>query len=235
MRTDKALLAVLATLGLAILSCNIGIQAPTSPSQGDLATIVAMTLQAVGGQVAFSTPAEALTPLASGATFTAVQNTNCRSGPSTNYEKLAVIPQGTQVQITARDPSGKYFIVNFNGQSCWVLGDIGTVAGNPSTVPQVTPDQAASSPPSKPGSLFYNFNCAAGTMTTVLNWKDSANNEAGYRVFRYDVLIADLPPNSSTFTDEVPITIGTGINFSVEAYNAAGASPQRTVSFNACK
>lgn len=65
----------------------------------------------------------------------------------------------------------------------------------------------------------------------MLKWSDTADDETGYRVYRFDQLLADLPANSTTYTDNETITPGTALEYSVEAYNDAGPSAKRTVSF----
>jgi hypothetical protein len=65
----------------------------------------------------------------------------------------------------------------------------------------------------------------------VLTWADNADNETGYRVYRDNQQIVELSANSKTYTDNTTITVGTSISYSVEAFNEAGASEQRTISF----
>ena len=45
---------------------------------------------------------------------------------------------------------------------------------------------------------------------------------------RDDNLIADLPANSTTYTDNTSRSPGSVFSYSVEAYNSIGASGQRT-------
>jgi len=228
-------------LGLIFLlgtaGCNIGIPAPLTDLEKQAATIVAMTLQAAataggpGGPL--NTPGAA-TPGSGPAKFTVPDNTNCRTGPGTNYPLVITIPAGTTVQIVARYASGNYWVVASPDGSgtCWVLGDLGTPTGSYNTLPDVTPAADATDAPARPGSMFYTFDCSAGTLTTNLSWNDSASNETGYRVFRYDVLTADLPANSTSYSENIPYTLGSSVTYSVEAYNSAGASARNTKSFH---
>jgi hypothetical protein len=223
---------------LAAAGCNIGVPAPLTDVEKQAATIVAMTLQAAapaptagGSGTALNTPAAGeVTPGTGPAKFTVPDNTNCRTGPGTSYALVITIPAGTTVQIVARFVGGDYWVVASPDGSgtCWVQGDLGTPTGNFGTLPQVTPAADTAEVPARPGSLFYNYLCAVGT---TLSWKDSADNETGYRIYRYDVVIAELPANSTIYTDNTPLALGASVTYGVEAFNSAGPSARRSVSF----
>lgn len=237
----KSLFALIIFLMLVISACNLP-SASNGPSlEIEAATIVAMTLQAVQNtptpQVVLNTPtAMSLVTQASAgpAKFTATDNTNCRSGPGTNYSRVTTIPGGTKVDIVARYATGDFWIVKptDGSASCWVQTDLGTVTGDTTILPRVTPVASENkNAPAKPDSLYYNYECPFGNLTTVLTWSDNADNETGYRVYRFNQMIAELPANSKTFTDNTTITVGTSTSYSVEAFNEAGTSEQRTISF----
>lgn len=65
-----------------------------------------------------------------------------------------------------------------------------------------------------------------------LEWTD-VSNEAGYRVYRDGGLLATLPANSTTYTDDPPI--GGPYTYAVEAYNNDSALPGATVEEEGCK
>jgi hypothetical protein len=222
-----------------LLACNLP-GGTSDPSINDkAATIVAMTLQAGNPPTAkpiLNTPTaiSIVTKSGSPATLKVTDNTNCRSGPGKNYTKLTTIPAGTTVTIVASYATGSFWIVTpaDGSANCWVQGDLGTVTGDTAILPEVTPVASENKDtPARPGSLFYDFECPFGNLSTVLTWADNADNETGYRVYRYDQLIVELPANSRTYTDNTTITVGTSINYSVEAFNEVGASQQRTISF----
>jgi len=224
-----------------ITACNIP-SAPSGISENDqAATIVAMTLQAAQStpieQPLLNTPTaiSIITKSGGPAMLTVTENSNCRSGPGINYKQVTVIPKNTTVAIIAGYASGNFWIVNpaDGTDNCWVDGTLGTVKGDTTTLPKVTPVASTTKgTPERPGSLYFNYSCPFGNLTTTLTWSDHADNETGYRVYRDNQLIIDLPANSSTYTDTTTITVGTSISFSVEAYNEAGASAQRTISFS---
>jgi len=225
---------------LVISACNLP-SASNVPSVNDqAATIIAMTLQAATTptvQTVLNTPTaiSIVTKSGSPATFTVTDNTNCRSGPGTNYSRVTTIPGGTTVTIMARYITGNFWIVTpaDGSANCWVAGDLGTVSGDIAILPEITPVASDNKKaPARPGSLYFNYECPFGNLTTTLTWSDNANNETGYRVYRYGQLIVELPANSTTYTDNTIITSIIDINYSVEAFNEAGTSEQRTITFN---
>ena len=60
-------------------------------------------------------------------------------------------------------------------------------------------------------------------MDITIEWKDNATNETGYRVIRGNDIAAELPPNSFTFTEIVPLGSGESITYYIEVYNMTGA------------
>jgi hypothetical protein len=233
---------VLSVLVMFIMSaCNLPSVSSNPSIDAEAATIVAMTLQAVQNtptaQIVLNTPtAMSLVTQTGGgpAKLTVTDNTNCRSGPGTNYARVTTIPGGTTVNIVARYATGDFWIVTpaDGSANCWVKADLGTVTGDTTILPKVTPVASENkNAPARPGSLYYNYECPFGNLTTVLTWSDNADNETGYRVYRFNQMIAELPANSKTFTDNTTITVGTSTSYSVEAFNEAGVSEQRTISF----
>ena len=95
------------------------------------------------------------------------------------------------------------------------MANIATVTPSPSTIPGV---------PDEPSSLSYQYQCPSGKLTTTLTWKNVADNETGYHVYRNRALIATLPANSTTYTDTATVTPGTLIVYAVTAFNDAGDS-----------
>lgn len=206
--------------------CNLP-AVPSGLSPNDqAATAVALTLQANATGIP--------SPIGSGPILTVDGNTNCRSGPSTNYKIVTTIPAGTSVQIVGQYSGGTYWIVTAPDSKgpCWILGELGKVTGNTSALPPITPAATqARGVPARPAYFFYQYECPAGNLTTTLTWSDSSNNEAGFRIYRYDVLIAELPANSTSYTDVTYIPPGSSITYSVTAFNDSGESALRTESF----
>jgi Bacterial SH3 domain len=244
MRVIRIQMAILAILGLATLGCNIGIKAPLviNPDNAAAATIVSLTLQAAT-QSAASSPAVpfasplAATPISAKAILTVNNPTNCRSGPGQNFQLITAFPASTTVAILGKDTADDYWLVMLpNGiDTCWASGQYTTASGSFANLPEITPTASAGNGvPARPGSLFYTWQGPCSNLTTSLSWADAANNETGYHVFRNNVQIADLPANSTNYVDVTNIGIGSTISYGVEAYNQAGVSARRNISF-ACK
>lgn len=241
----KQLFAEIVALAFVLAACNIGVKAPSPFNVNEAAaTIVAQTLQAVtelavkgsitGTPVPFASPAPP-TPTTSAPILTINDPTNCRSGPGANFQLIMAFAPGTKLILLGKDTADNYWLVQIpqTQNTCWASGEYATASGDFAGLPEVTPTAgAASNAPARPGSLFYNYECASLTEATItLTWKDVANNESGYRVYRNGTLTADLPANSNTFTDNVSRGPGSVFSYSVEAYNNTGASSSRTGNF----
>ncbi len=243
----KKVVSILIAVLILVTACNL--PGTEQPSTTDMQTAAAQTVQAVlnqpqnsptapapeATQASQNTPTLPVTATPSVTTFKVSDNTNCRKGPGEGYALVTTIKADTSVQIVARDSIGDYWVVAPPGvsETCWVANEFGIASGNYESLPVVTPfsDTHTSGVPARPGSLYYTYNCSLGGLTTVLTWKDNADNETGYRVYRNGAVIADLPANSTTYTDETTVVIGASMNYGVEAYNDVGASVQRTIVF----
>jgi Bacterial SH3 domain len=236
-------------LTLAALACNIN-AAPTSPpAQSALATIVAQTMQVVMSETTsppplntpVNTPFEASTPSATQTAVKAIltinQNTNCRSGPSADSNIITAFTPGTTLEIVGKDSADDFWLVKLPNteDTCWASGQYATPSGGYASLPEVTPTAStAQGVPTKPGSLFYQYSCSFGNLTTQLTWADTSDNETGFHVYRNDALIATLPANSTSYTDTTTIPAGSTITYGVTAFNNVGESAARTQSFQ-CK
>ncbi len=226
---------ILTTLSAVLLAaCNLNVQLPLSQSQQqEAATIVAQTLQALGTPAPLASPA-AITPTYSKPILTITGNSNCRTGPGASYKIVTAFTPGTTLELVGKDSANNYWQVTIpnSQETCWVWGQYATPSGSYDSLPEAaSAGSSASGVPARPGSLFYTYECPFGNLTTHLTWSDSADNETGYHVYRFDLLLADLPANSTSYTDVETVTPYIDLQYSVEAYNSAGASPARTVSF----
>jgi hypothetical protein len=243
MKPIKKPFIIVGILVLALAGCNIGIKAPASSDPLSAAsTIVAMTLKAQGlstssGPVAatpFASPAAAATATIKPTLLINNNNSKCRGGPSLDDKVIASLNKGTTVDLIAQDTADGYWLVKYapTGDICWVQAQDATPAGSFANLPQVTPQATVNvSVPSRPGSLFFNYQCDSVSTTTSLSWTDTSNNENGLHVYRLGNLIADLPANSTSYTDVANVSPGTQLTYSVEAYNSSGASAQRSATF----
>jgi uncharacterized protein YraI len=229
----KSLLAILVLAGM-ILSCSLP---GSTPSQSDVMTAAALTVQAViatkpmPSQTSVSssvtnaplaTPTESAPPL-----ITVSEVTNCRSGPSQDYERVTQIQPGQQVGIVGYFPPS-YWVVNSSAGNCWISAEFVTPSGSYQAVPTVTapptPDGDAPKAPTFPRN-GWSYVCPSFSQIDVtFNWNDNADNETGYRIYRNDEVVAELPANSKTFSESVTIQPGQILTYRIEVYNLLGKS-----------
>ena len=71
-----------------------------------------------------------------------INNTNCRSGPSTAYPVQVSLPANPEVKMLGRSADGEYYYVEnpqAPGKGCWVKGSLVNVFGTVSIIPVFTP------------------------------------------------------------------------------------------------
>ncbi len=249
MKSSKGVLIGTTTLILSMLACNFNIRAPSTSPIEAAGTIVAMTLGAQGVSTsagAVKTPSSSPSPAPVSATPTTkptlvinVNNADCRTGPSANTKLLTSLNSGTTVDLIAKDTADGYWLVKdpASGSSCWVRVQDATPGGSFDLLPEVTPQATSgANTPAKPGSSssfnYWEYSCGAGSVTVNLHWIDAANNENGYHIYRLGQLIADLPANSTTYSETINTT-GGNLSYSIRSYNDAGESaPLTTPSFS---
>ena len=145
---------------------------------------------------------------------------------------------------------------NFDGQ-CWIGGgvlDTSPVADLLLSLPELTPpptpvptathtpvppaapggnnppppDQGGSTtPPAAPANAYVaNQTCNSNEYKVKLAWFDAADNEEGFNIYRDGNLLVTLGANSQEYADNPPF--GGPYNYTIEAYNSAGAAQTTT-------
>jgi hypothetical protein len=66
-------------------------------------------------------------------------------------------------------------------------------------------------------------------MEVTIIWADRADNETGYRIIRNGELAANLPTDSTTFTDTVDLTAGQSVAYRIEVFNSSGSQSSSTI------
>jgi hypothetical protein len=229
-------------LALTVLTaCNINVQAPLSDTeQAAAATIVAQTMQAVASAQSqpLASPAAVLaTPTYSKPVLSITGDSNCRTGPGGSFEVVTSFTPGTSLDLVGHNTANNYWEVKIpnSEETCWVWGQYATATGSFESLPEsAAPAAAGAGSPNRPAALYYSYKCENGSITTDLSWSDSADNETGYRVYRFDQLVVDLPEGSTSYTDTEPLPAGTFLQYGVAAYNSAGESAKRIQEFTAC-
>ena len=168
MRRLSLLLVLFALLALA---CNLPSAAPPTSSPR-LMTAMAQTLPLLPLQNTSLSPPTAtgipsllsetatLTPTPAGVFLSVSTATNCRTGPGTVYDRLSVLDVRQTAEAVGRYTSSNYWIIqNPDGSgTCWLWGEYVTVvAGDPRTLPEMTPPPSPTPPAASIVGYFYNF------------------------------------------------------------------------------
>jgi hypothetical protein len=233
----------------AIFACNTPVEQVAPPSE--IQTAAALTLQVIFTPSAASTtltpaktntahplvtqtsatvgsPTATLTPTYSVPMLTVQQSTNCRTGPGEDYDVVFTYLTGKKLEIVGRYDPGNFWLVKSNESptgTCWLWGQYVEVAGSYWTVASVTPPPTVTSaPPRSPGIVEWNFSCSGGSLTFTVNWADNAKDETGYRVFRNGEQAAELPADSTTYTDTVAISADQSLEYYLQVYSPTGTA-----------
>ncbi|MFN8401855.1 MAG: SH3 domain-containing protein [Anaerolineales bacterium] len=220
------------TVSLVLASCTApGSDAPPA----DVATAAAMTVQAAlesnqsslaSPTSAQSTPESKENPMAS---FEDV--TNCRVGPGVNFERVTQIQPGVAVEIIGSYPPN-YWIVQSDKGPCWVAGEFVTPSGSVSVVPTVTaPPTPTGGAPENVSLQKWDVACdyATNEAKVSIAWKDK-EDETSYQVIRNDVIIAELPANTTAFEETITLISGQTARYSIIAITATGSTQSQTIS-----
>jgi uncharacterized protein YraI len=232
----KRLIYLTFAASLILASCNMPGSGAPSP---DVATVAAMTVQAAiensQSPLASPTSAEQTTPVANdntGKPFASFEDvTNCRVGPGVNYERITQIQPGFAVEIIGYYPPN-FWIVQTDKGACWVAGEFVTPSGSVSAVPTVTaPPTPTGSAPENVSLQKWDVACdyATNEAKVTIVWKDE-EDEIGYRVVRNDVVIAEVPADTTTFNETITLLSGQTAGYSIIAFNAIGATQSKTIS-----
>lgn len=249
MKTHRIALTGLVSLLLVLSACNMpGTSA--EPSLNDqAATIVALTLNAAQTSTPSKTPQPAnsptlaitrtptptITPTYSVPLLRVNEPTNCRTGPGQSYDILFTLLPGATVEIVGSYPTNNYWTVEVQGlnEPCWIWGEYSTASGSYWTVPSVVPPPTTTaSPPTAPSISNWDYLCGFGNVTVNLKWTDRAENESGYRIYRDDKPVTELPPDSSAYSEVVEVEGSETITYRIEAFNSTGASSSATIRFS---
>lgn len=175
----RILLSALALL-LAILACNFpGLQEPgippdvTAPVGGDLPTEpdsgptepqieAPPTTQPPPSSTATITETPTVTPTFTPETALAwvTKNTNCRTGPGTEYDIVHIFLVGEKAEIIARSTVSNYVVVEApdgSGRTCWLWMQYGQQSGSTEDLPQRTPPPTPTPSPTPTPAVNFKF------------------------------------------------------------------------------
>lgn len=244
---SRSKLAILVLIS-AMVACNMPGTTPSISVNDQAATVIALTLQA-GTQSIVNIPVTAtstltplptvfftatsastvtITPTYSTPMLTVLEQTNCREGPGQDYQILFSYLAKKKLEIIGRyDPTNFWLVKSpeSNTGTCWLWGQYVEVSGSYWVVPTLTPPPTATTaPPLAPSILDWHFDCGSGNMTFTMTWTDKATNETGYRVFRDGKQVAELPANSTSFTETIPMQSGENAAYYLQVYGPSGTA-----------
>lgn len=240
-RNLRIILSAFTTI-LALAACNLP-SPEMVPPPSDVQTAAALTLQAILTPSMTSTVQATLmpdtptptaestgtiTPTYSTPMLKVLEQTNCRTGPGQDYEVVYTYLQWKELEILGAYPQENYWLVKSEDSpdgSCWLWGEYVEVSGSYWAVPSLTPPPTATlPPPNAPSIQKWDFFCSttAGTMEVTILWTDRASDETGYRVIRDNVVVAELPPNASSYTETISLESGESVTYFIEVYNQTG-------------
>ena len=238
----------------AILACTLpGSPQPTPVSE--IQTAAALTLQAIftasstvenpAQSISTVTPSPTIlatstitmTPTYSAPSLKVIQQTNCRQGPGQDYDVVFTYLPGKILEIVGRYEPNNFWLVKSpeSGGTCWLWGEYVEVSGSYQSVPSVVPPSTATSAPPKPPSLKnYEYSCSAGTMTITIEWIDKATDETGYRIVRNGAIAVELPANSTSYTETIPLSGDQSVEYFIQVYNSANMISSTRVASVSC-
>ncbi len=179
--------------------------------------------------------------------MTVSTNTNCRTGPGTQYDIVGALVIGQTAEVVGKNTATGYWIIkNPDGSgNCWLYPQYATISGNTANLTEYSiPATPTPSLPAPVKNLNASISCVAeftpvaffNKVKVVLSWTDVANNEDGYRIYRDGALLIALAPDSTEYTDNTTLAaiwiVGDpqpSLTYAVEAYNGAGKSATKKV------
>lgn len=240
-------------LCLLLTACNAPLTSPEDETDlnNQAATLVAMTLSAMATPTFTNTslptptlsitrtPTPTITPTYSTPMLKINEATNCRNGPGQSYDILFTFNPGATVEIVGYYPTNNYWTVKVQGRDepCWVWGEYATASGSQWAVPTVNPPPTTTaSPPTAPSIANWEYLCgysgSGPNVTVTIEWADRADDESGYRIYRNGESVAELPPNSNSYTEVVDVTSGENLTYLVEVVSSAGATRSSPINFS---
>ncbi len=167
MKASKLNIIIPLVLLLSIAGCNLPSNQPVTPNAY---TAAALTVTALAGTEAAGTPEPTATLFAtfppptitagtniaaplpppsqasatpSGTLFVTDVGANCRTGPGTNYDKIASFAQGSYIALVGRNTDSTWWLLRTGNINCWISGTTGHSSGPLDNIPVV---QAPPSP-----------------------------------------------------------------------------------------
>ena len=173
-------------------------------------------------------PSATITPTYSVPMLIVQEPTNCRTGPGEEYEVVSTYLAGKQLEIVGRYDPGDFWLVKSSESpdgTCWLWGEYVELIGSYWVVSSVTPPPTGTNPPPEGVAIdHWEFFCTGTTINVTIIWFDRANNEQGYRVMRNGEVAAELPANSTTYTESFTPPEDQWTDYYIQIYNETGSA-----------
>ena len=254
MKNGRAILSSLLLIA-SILACTLPSSAEQVPPPSDVQTSAALTVEALLAPSLTATvhretptslpetptptigPTGTITPTYSVPMLKVLEQTNCRMGPGQDYEVVYTYLSWKQLEIVGAYPQENYWLVKSDQSptgTCWLWGEYVEVTGSYWVVASVTPPPTATIPPPQAPVAKWEYFCsyATGKIDVSLNWTDVATNETGYRIIRNGQVVAELPANSTAYTETIDLKAGEKTIYEVEVFNSTGPKRSSPISFD---
>lgn len=167
-------------------------------------------------------------------TVTVSQITNCRLGPSQDFDEIGSLGPGQVAEVIGKDTINNYWVIKLpddSGKTCWLWGQFATVTGDTSTVAQMaTPTPAASvGAPNAPTLLDAQVKCTRLSgkdyqYKIYLEWADNSSNENKFVIYSSNGSAFTTPPNKTSFSFEENLPADTTTSITLTAANEKGES-----------
>jgi hypothetical protein len=166
------------------------------------------------------TSAPTLKPTSATARVKVTKNTNCRSGPSTDYSIVVTLPAGSEAEVFGRNSGSDFYYVHnpdHPSEGCWIWRELATViSGEIAILPIFTP--AALPMPAVPQPTAAPACERSGTV--------SIKNDTGGTVTVYMTGTASFTFNVAAGNQTISVCPG---SYKYTAYGCGGASRTGTV------
>ena len=193
---------------------------------------------ATKGSTATSAAKATITPTYSTPMLTVLQQTNCREGPGQDYQVVFTYLATVRLEIIGRyDPTNFWLVKSPKSKSgtCWMWGEYSEASGSYWAVPTLTPPPTATLPPPQAPTLNkWDYSCGIGNLTFTLTWEDKATNEEGYRIFRDGDQVAELPANSTSWIETIPLESGKSVSYYLQVYGPSGRVNSSIIKVDGC-
>lgn len=136
---------VLLALILPLTSCNLPkYQAPTGYETESTNTLIAQPMLQTDVP-----PGELMPTLTPPPMVSVSMDTNCRTGPDKQFDKLGVLLVGEKAELVGKNTVANYWVVKNPDApgTCWLWGMYATVEGNTDYLPEITSPPTPTSPP----------------------------------------------------------------------------------------